>query len=163
MPQLPAFNSNSSQGLNCSSPLINSLHYTNSQASSHLTPTSYSSHCHLKTLLSCNHSCSSLYILGTDCIENSTPNSSSIVVLRCYFTDCIQNTTSKVLHCRVLRICCGHYLATVVVYRAVTYQQLLYNCLFHGHCLATSLHATIFYCAKALGVFRPLISSFITE
>jgi hypothetical protein len=31
-----------------------------------------------------------------------------------------ENTVSQLLHCCVLRICCGHYLATAVVYRAIT-------------------------------------------
>jgi hypothetical protein len=53
-PQLPASHSNSSQGLNRRSPLTNSptncTPLTDTQAGSHLTPTSYSSHCRLKTL-----------------------------------------------------------------------------------------------------------------
>jgi hypothetical protein len=53
VPQLPASHSNSSQRVNRSSSLThslnNSLHSTNSQAGGHLTPTSYSSHCRLKT------------------------------------------------------------------------------------------------------------------
>jgi hypothetical protein len=84
-----------------------------------------------------------LYSLGTDRTENTSPNSFSIVVSRSYLTDRVEKTASRLLHCCVLRICCGHYLATAVVYIAITYQRLLYRCLFRGRCLATGLHAII--------------------
>jgi hypothetical protein len=57
-----------------------------------------------------NRSCSSLCSLGTDRIENISPNSS-------YSHVAIARTAFQLLHCCVLRICCGHYLSTVVVYR----------------------------------------------
>jgi hypothetical protein len=53
LPQLPTYNSSSSQGLNCSSPLTNSptnlLYSPDSQAGCHFTPTFYSSHSRLKS------------------------------------------------------------------------------------------------------------------
>jgi hypothetical protein len=48
--------------------------------------------------LSCNHSCFSLYSLSTDHTENTASNSSSSVVC----------------------MCCGHYHAKTIVYRAIT-------------------------------------------
>jgi hypothetical protein len=54
---------------------------------------------------------------------------------------------STTLSCYV-RVCYGHYLATTVVYRAVTLQQSLYSCLFRGRCLATGLHTTIYFYIK---------------
>jgi hypothetical protein len=98
VPQLPASPSNSSLRLNSSIPLTHSLHSTNSQDGGHLTLTS--------SRLSRNRSCSSLYSLGTDRIENSTRNSSSIVASRRYRTGRIENTDSQLLHCCVLRIWC---------------------------------------------------------
>jgi hypothetical protein len=71
--------------------------------------------------LSRNHICSSLYILGTNLTESTASNRSSIVAC----------------------ICFGHYLATTVVYRAITHQRLLYSCLFCGRCLAMGLYAII--------------------
>jgi hypothetical protein len=55
--------------------------------------------------LSRNRSCSSLYSLGMDRIENTSPNS-SIVASRSCHTDRIKNTTSHLLCCCMLRICC---------------------------------------------------------
>jgi hypothetical protein len=48
----------------------------------------------------------------------------------------------QLFHC-CMRVSCGHYLAMVVVYRDITYQWLLYGCLFCGRCLAMGLHATL--------------------
>jgi hypothetical protein len=48
----------------------------------------------------------SLYNLGADLIENTSPNSSSIVASSRYRTDCVENTASQLLHCCILRICC---------------------------------------------------------
>jgi hypothetical protein len=70
--------------------------------------------------LSHNHSCSLIYSLGTDCIENTSPNNYSIVASCSYCTDYVKNTASQLLHCCVFRICCGRYLATAVVYTAIT-------------------------------------------
>jgi hypothetical protein len=47
----------------------------------------------------------SLCSLGTDRIENNSPNS-SLVAIRSYRTDRVENTGSKLLHCCMLRICC---------------------------------------------------------
>jgi hypothetical protein len=91
------------------------LQLINSQAGSHLTSTSYSSHGSLKTRLSCNHSCSSVYSLGTDHIENTSPNSSPVVASHSYRTNCVQNIASQLLHCCMLRICCGRYIIPAVV------------------------------------------------
>jgi hypothetical protein len=69
--------------------------------------------CHTNPLLvslpsqdSCNYSCSSLHTLIMDCIESTSPKSSSIVASRSYRTDCMENTASQLLHCCVLWICC---------------------------------------------------------
>jgi hypothetical protein len=71
------------------------LQLTNSWAGGHLTPTSYSSHCCLKTLSS-----SQLLLvicLGTDRAENTASNSYSIVA----------------------HVCCGRYISAAV-YTAIT-------------------------------------------
>jgi hypothetical protein len=60
----------------------------------------------LRLPLSRNSSCFLLYSLGMDHIENTYPNSSSIVASRNYRTDRVENTASQLLHCCVLRICC---------------------------------------------------------
>jgi hypothetical protein len=52
-----------------------------------------------------NRSCSWLYSLGTDRIENTSPNS-SIVVSRSYPTDRVEKIAFQLLHCCVVRICC---------------------------------------------------------
>jgi hypothetical protein len=78
MPRLPHSNSNSAQRQNLSSPPTNSSHFTNSQAGGHLTRTSYSSHCRLKTKKS-NGSWPSLYSIGTDHTENTASSSSSVI------------------------------------------------------------------------------------
>jgi hypothetical protein len=52
--------------------------------------------------LSRNVSCFSLYGLGMDLIEDTSPNSSSIVASRSYRNDC----SSQLLHCCILEICC---------------------------------------------------------
>jgi hypothetical protein len=48
----------------------------------------------------------SLYILGTDRIENTSANRSPVAVSRSSLTDQIENTTFQLLHCCVLQICC---------------------------------------------------------
>jgi hypothetical protein len=48
----------------------------------------------------------------------------------------------QVFYC-CMRDCCGYYLSTAVIYRAITQQRLLYSCLFRSRCLATGLQATI--------------------
>jgi hypothetical protein len=50
----------------------------------------------------------------------------------------------------MLRICCGHYLATAVFYRTITEQPLLCSCLFRGRCLATGLHVTLSFIVAVL-------------
>jgi hypothetical protein len=49
-----------------------------------------------------------------------TSPSSSLVTSCSYRTDRVENTDSQLLHFCVLRIYCGHNLATAVVYRAIT-------------------------------------------
>jgi hypothetical protein len=48
----------------------------------------------------------SIWSLGTDHMENSSPNSSSIVASRSYHTGHVKNSASQLLHCCVLQICC---------------------------------------------------------
>jgi hypothetical protein len=62
--------------------------------------------------LSRNRSCSSLYSLGMDRIENTSSNSSNNIASRSYSTDRLENAASQLLHCCVLQICCGLYLTT---------------------------------------------------
>jgi hypothetical protein len=62
--------------------------------------------------LSRNRSCSSLYSLGTDRIENASPNSSSIAASLTYRMDRVENTSFQLLHYCLLWICC---LATGVI------------------------------------------------
>jgi hypothetical protein len=47
-----------------------------------------------------------LYNLSMDRTENASPNRSSIVASHSYRTNHAENTTSRVLHCRMLWICC---------------------------------------------------------
>jgi hypothetical protein len=54
----------------------------------------------------CNRCCHSLYILGTDCIENTSPNSSSIVATRSFRTDSVADIASQLPHCCLLVFCC---------------------------------------------------------
>jgi hypothetical protein len=51
--------------------------------------------------------------------QKISPNSSIVVSRRCR-TDRVENTASQVVHLCLLGICCGHYLATAVVYRVIT-------------------------------------------
>ena len=90
-----------------------SLQLTNSQVPSLLTPTSYSS-----ANLRRSHNCSSslLYSLGTDCTEKTCPNSSSVAASCSYHTKHVENTASQLLHYCMLWTCCGHFLATTVVF-----------------------------------------------
>jgi hypothetical protein len=84
---------------------------TNSLHSNCLTPRLAAiSHQHLTLVtavsrLSRNRSCFSLYNLGTDRIENTSP-SSYVVTSRSYRTDRVENAASQLLHCFRLRICC---------------------------------------------------------
>jgi hypothetical protein len=69
-----------------------------------LITTSYSSNITVSRLYR-NHSCSSLYTLGTDSIRNTSPNSS--VVASCsYCTDRVENTDSQLLLRCFLQVCC---------------------------------------------------------
>jgi hypothetical protein len=56
--------------------------------------------------LSRNRRCSSLYSLGKDLIENSSPNISPNVESRSYRTDRVENTVSLLLQCCGLHIYC---------------------------------------------------------
>jgi hypothetical protein len=94
-----------------------------------------------------------------DRTENTSPNSSSIVASRSYRMDRLENTASQLLHCCLLRIWCGHYLATDVVYRAITEQLLLCSCLFRGRWLAFGLSAII--CMLCRTVLNASISIFL--
>jgi hypothetical protein len=100
--------------------------FTSSLAGDCLTTNFYSSNCCLKTLLSRNHSCSSLYSLGVDRTENTSPNSSSIVASHSYHMDSTDSTASQLLHCCVLWLCCGTYIAMAVV-QLLTLQSLPSN------------------------------------
>jgi hypothetical protein len=51
--------------------------------------------------------------------KNTSPSSSSIVVSRSCRADRVDNVAYQLLHWCMLRICCGHYVATAVVYRVV--------------------------------------------
>jgi hypothetical protein len=50
-------------------------------------------------------SCSSLYSLGNDRIENTSPNSSTVASRSCR-KDRVQNISSQLIYCCMLRICC---------------------------------------------------------
>jgi hypothetical protein len=81
------------------------------QAGGHLTPTSYSSDCHLRTM-SANGSWSALYILGTDPTEKTSSNSFSVVAWHSYWHGlCRKHHFPQSLHCCVLH---SHNLATTV-------------------------------------------------
>jgi hypothetical protein len=86
--------------------------------------------------MSRNRSCFSLYNLGSDRIENTSPNSSS-GASRSYHTDNIENTTSQLLHCFLLRICC---LATGVFAQPFPSNSCL--CWLHNSCLEQICHIT---------------------
>jgi hypothetical protein len=78
--------------------------------------------------------------------RKTSPRSSYIFASRSYRTDCVENIDYQLLHC-CLRVCCGHYLATAVVYRAIALQRLRYSYLFRCRCLPTGLYATISFSA----------------
>jgi hypothetical protein len=63
-------------------------------------------HLHLPSWTNSQRTIYSLCSLGTDCIENTSPSSSSIVASLSYCTDCRENTTFQLLHCCMLQICC---------------------------------------------------------
>jgi hypothetical protein len=57
---------------------------------------------------------SDLTYFSTDRTDNTSPNS-FIVASHSYRMDRVENTVFQLLHWCVLRICCRHYLATVVL------------------------------------------------
>jgi hypothetical protein len=85
------------------------------------------------SFLSFNRSCSSLYSVGADQIENNSLNRSTIIESRSYRTDPVEDTTYHLLHCCVLQICCGYYLTKSVFADQFRSNGSLFC--FHSSCL----------------------------
>jgi hypothetical protein len=72
------------------------------------------------TLSQLNFTLTLLITTWHGCIENTSPNRSSIVASHNCCTNRVEHSASQLEHWCVLGICCGHYLATGVVYRVIT-------------------------------------------